>query len=281
MNNRQNMIYKGVFHVHTTYSCDATLTLEDYVAYAKQENISFIFFAEHDGTFTKELYDEYKTECKRLSTDSLLLVPGIEFTIEGKTHIAVFGLEEFHEVDSVEEKLSVIKNAEGLSSYAHPAYYHDDKYSAEFVKVDAIEILNSRYNNTCFPNYKSYSLYQRYRRENKNIAITCGPDWHHEKDFKGYVYHYLKLEKLDKDEILDKIRNKQSVFGKGIIKYNPDKISLFIIIYMYLTELIVPIREKNKSLKYYFMRAYEEIVIRRNILYFNYLFQKYVIGKRK
>jgi hypothetical protein len=275
------MIYKGIFHVHSKYSQDATLTLEDYVAFARRRNISFIFFAEHYGAFTKELYHEYTNECERLSNDSLLLVPGIEFSVESKIHIAGFGLEEYYEASNIEEILAVVKKSGGFSTYVHPSYYHDDKYNKYLIKVDAIEILNNRYNNTYFPNHKSYLLYRRFCKKNEKLAVTCGPDWHHEREYSRAVYLYVNLEKLDKDEIFKKIRDKQLVFGKGIIKYKPDRIILFIIIYMYLAELILPLKKKSKSLKYYFMRVYEEIVIKKNILYFNYLFHKYLIDKRK
>ena len=72
------MIVRGLFHLHTRVSKDATLTLEDHAEHARSRGLSFLLFGEHRDRMSDDEVRETAARCDVLSTDDLLLVPGQE-----------------------------------------------------------------------------------------------------------------------------------------------------------------------------------------------------------
>lgn len=258
------MIRKGLVHVHSDYSYDAKLTLPEYIKYARGNNISFILFAEHCDTFTKQSYEEYKERCRELSDDALLLIPGIEYSAGKGLHIAGFGLEKYAPADTIPDIIETIRKVGGMSSYVHPVF-QGFKYIHDLQTVDAIEIHNSKYDGILSARYKSYRLLKKYLEVNPGMAVTCGTDYHKTQDFKNYVYLYIDGNKLEKNELLKKIKEQDCSFGNSIIKYNINKVGSFHLLLMLLSEYaLIPWRNFSKLAKHSFKRRMRNILNKEN-----------------
>jgi hypothetical protein len=213
------VIYKGITHAHTNYSFDSQLTLQDYVDFGLKNNISFVLFAEHFDTFSPKIFEQYKEKCQQLSSDKMLLIPGIEYSLEDRIHISGFGIDKYVPANKVEDIIQIIEQSNGLSSYMHPVY-QNFRYDDRLAKCDAIEIQNSKYDGTFSARYKSYNLLKELRKKNSNLAVTCGTDFHKIEDFKSYASMFIDMESLDKTRILKKIKEKQCSIGNSLVRYN-------------------------------------------------------------
>lgn len=83
-------VFKGLIGARTAYSgCQGTV--EDYAKAAKEAGLDFIVFLEEFGKISEADYRKLDTQCKALSTNELLLIPG--FTIDNNigNHLFTYG----------------------------------------------------------------------------------------------------------------------------------------------------------------------------------------------
>lgn len=69
-------VYRGLIGARTAYSTGKG-TVADYAAAAKATGLDFVVFMEDFGKLTEANYRKLEQECKALSTDALVLVPGM------------------------------------------------------------------------------------------------------------------------------------------------------------------------------------------------------------
>ena len=70
--------FRGVAHVHSTYSFDGRLTLDELAVSFKARGIQFVLMSEHVESLDPEKLGSFISDCKQNSDESLLLIPGIE-----------------------------------------------------------------------------------------------------------------------------------------------------------------------------------------------------------
>ena len=142
------MIVRGLFHLHTRVSKDATLTHEEHSAHARARGLDFLLFGEHRDRMTDDEVREAAARCDALSTDDLLLVPGQEQECPAPLHYHIVGVG-VREPIAATEPLAVVEEIRargGVSVLAHPVRYRSHPPSAELLDaVDGIEAFNLRY----------------------------------------------------------------------------------------------------------------------------------------
>ena len=55
--------FKGIIHIHTTYSYDGTLSLPDFVNLVKKRHIDFIVLTEHAEDFDDKKMQAFVNDC--------------------------------------------------------------------------------------------------------------------------------------------------------------------------------------------------------------------------
>ncbi|MBI4027503.1 MAG: hypothetical protein HY360_21130 [Verrucomicrobia bacterium] len=86
-------VFRGLIGARTRYSSGQG-SVEEYAASAKQAGLDFVIFLEEFGKrggLTEEKYRELEADCKRLSTDALLLRPGFTFRNNIGNHLFCYG----------------------------------------------------------------------------------------------------------------------------------------------------------------------------------------------
>jgi hypothetical protein len=86
-------VYRGLVGARTTYSSGRG-TVEEYARAATDAGLDFIVFLEEfgkKGGLTEAKYRNLEADCKRLSTDKLLLIPGFSFRNNIGNHQFVYG----------------------------------------------------------------------------------------------------------------------------------------------------------------------------------------------
>lgn len=111
------MKYRGIAHIHTSYS-DGDHTPSEIARHARKEN-SFMLLTEHAEHLTPEDYERLVEECRSLSNPDFLMVPGLEFSYPEYTHVLAYFIGSHPGELPLEEIVGEIKARNGLSVLAH------------------------------------------------------------------------------------------------------------------------------------------------------------------
>jgi hypothetical protein len=171
--------YTGVVHVHSTFS-DGALSLEQVAALARAQQLDFVALGDHATHLTGDDIAKFSCMCADLSKDGLLLLPGLEFELEGR-HVLAFGPEVLlRELDAptVVKTPDQVRERGGLTVWAHPALtYAWNLREPLRLDYDGWEIWNSRVDGArpCLPLLAA--LRRAFGRGRGMIAIG-GVDFH-------------------------------------------------------------------------------------------------------
>jgi hypothetical protein len=113
---------RAAVHVHSDWSYDARVPLDELAALFRQKHYDVVFMCEHDRGFTRDRFDDYVSACAAASSEGTLLVPGIEYADPADcVHVPVWGLSSFlGEGLPTIELLHAVNDLDGVSVFAHP-----------------------------------------------------------------------------------------------------------------------------------------------------------------
>jgi len=110
-------------HVHSKWSYDGSWSLEDLSEKFSGRGSCILLMTEHDRGFTPERWTQYREACQQVSSDKILVVPGIEYSdAENRVHVLVWGAVPFlGENLPTGEMLAKVKSYDGVAVLAHPS----------------------------------------------------------------------------------------------------------------------------------------------------------------
>jgi hypothetical protein len=133
-------------HAHSRWSHDSAMTLSDWIGLARGLGVGTVLLTDHEEAgWSAQRYAEYDRECRAASTPDVTLVPGLEFSQEGR-HLLCYGLKAFPPRPSSPEALAREVRAQGRwLCLAHPAKYQWRFSDSILGAVDAVEVWNSKW----------------------------------------------------------------------------------------------------------------------------------------
>jgi hypothetical protein len=196
-------------HAHSGWSHDSSLTLSFWVECARQLGVGAILLTEHeDAGWTPERYVDYVRACRMESTPDVALIPGIEFSQEGR-HILCYGLDAFPARPSSLAALATSVRRQGRwLCLAHPAKYRWQYPEAFLDAVDAVEVWNSKwiYDGALGPHPRSLALA-------RGKAWLAGQDVHKRRHLSRL---FIETSSLDPLADIGAGRYEFSFGGRGI-----------------------------------------------------------------
>jgi hypothetical protein len=216
MQNTQN--FKGIIHIHTTYSYDGTLSISDFVNLAKKGNIDFIVLTEHAEDFDDKKMQLFINDCNKATHEDFLVIPGLEFNKNG-IHILGIGIERFINDTDPEELIRKIHENNGLAILAHTADYKNIPYLT-LKDVDMIEIWNPRYGERLSPSIKSIKIFHQFQTMKKKYIASGGLDLHRSEDLVP-LYQVVSANQLKQKDILDSLERGNFTITNEIIQLSP------------------------------------------------------------
>ena len=114
---------RAACHVHSDWSYDGSWRLDEIARAFAERRYEVVLLAEHDRGFDQSRWEAYRAACAAASNESMLLVPGIEYSdAANAVHVPVWGdipfLGEGLETGAL---LDQVQEAGGLAVLAHPA----------------------------------------------------------------------------------------------------------------------------------------------------------------
>ncbi len=188
------------FHVHTYYSGDSSITLEQIIFYAKKRGLDGIAITDHNTV----------EGALKIKTKEILIIPGIEVsTLEGH----ILGINVTIPVPKkcgMEETIERIHEAGGIAIAPHPTAFYKSPPSRQIKSYDAIEVINA--SNIPFSILTHFS---KKFADRLGLPQTGGSDSHYAPEI-GSAYTIVDSEKKA-DEIIHAIKSGQVIpFGKQI-----------------------------------------------------------------
>ena len=112
----------AVCHVHSEWSYDADWPLRRLAAEFARRGYRVVLSTEHDKGFSEQRFQQYRATCAEVSSQDLLVVPGIEYSDSTNVvHILTWGLSRFlGERLPTLELLERVKAENGVAVMAHP-----------------------------------------------------------------------------------------------------------------------------------------------------------------
>lgn len=212
------MILKGVSHLHTNYSYDGKLSIQDLKDFLLKNDIDFALISEHSDYIVPHQAKKFIEDCHNLSDEKITLIPGFEVPYKD-AHILMIGVDRFFKNGpNREDELKVWKQHSQIAILAHP---HRNKYLMhDAIKevIDGIEIWNSQYDGILAPRMKALNILTNLVKKGENIFGYAGLDFHREEHIGGPV---IVIESLNNQkDIVETLKS-----GKFAIKTTNTTIS--------------------------------------------------------
>lgn len=225
------MELKGIIHCHSTYSYDAKLSLVELKELCQKNGVKFVCMTEHTDELTHERAMEFIEECKKLSDNNFLFIPGFEVPYKVKevngeareaglghtgsgegalgykhAHILMIGMREFYETYA--PSIEILKKWTEKAAFvvlAHPVrnqFLVDDGLLNE---IDALEVWNQQYEGKRVPRTRSLTLLKILRTVKPLLLATGGVDFHRKEHF-GAPFISLSVDSFTEQAIIEKLQ---------------------------------------------------------------------------
>ena len=194
----------GIMHIHTDYSYDGRDSLQEVARLAKRKGYGFLLLTEHNDDFSDEKMQRFVAECERLSTNDLIIVPGLEVNCDFGRHLLAIGIKKYIGIADPDKVIDKIKENGGLAILPHPGLYQFRSFLTSASNLDGVEVWNSRYDSKYAPNPKSFSLLKNLRKENPGIFAYGGQDLHSVRELDDLSLR-VELARPSEFEILHRL----------------------------------------------------------------------------
>jgi PHP domain len=179
---------EGLFHVHSNYSADGRLSLEELREECRKRKYDFMVVTDHAEDFDSERIKRYLAHCRRLTDRDFIVVPGLEFRLDGEreVHVLVIGSEAFVSEKGQEDILKKVAAGESsaLVVLAHPSrngHYIPPYFES---RINGVEIWNAAYDSRYLPDYRAVRLFHDLKKRNKCLLGFGGLDLHDGSGFR-------------------------------------------------------------------------------------------------
>lgn len=199
---------EGLFHLHSNYSYDGKLSLEELRKECLKRRHNFMIVTEHAEDFDAERVKSYLAECRKLTDRDFVVIPGLEFRMEDErdSHILVIG-SEILSVGNADEIWKKIMETEthALTVLAHPS--RNGHYIPKNLegKINGVEIWNAAYDSRYLPSDRAIRLLMSLKSKNSRMVGFGGLDLHDMSGFRDLRIQMIKPCKTE-IELLDNLK---------------------------------------------------------------------------
>ena len=179
-------------HMHSYYSADSDVTLKEIIKRSKTKKLDIISITDHD---TVGIYDDLFEYLKTNSLDDLIIVPGIEFTIDNKKYGS-----QFHIVQSM-------INPKGEEINKDIKHQEEANWNRAKIQLDRLH--KNKVAQYYFKKYNFDCTYEGYRKFLKTFYKPI-PEYltimkYIQNEFnKKEIYNWEILEKMQEENMKDK-----------------------------------------------------------------------------
>lgn len=195
----------GALHVHSTFS-DGERSLAELRALLLADGCRFAALADHADAFDEARLRAYLDECRNLSDERFVFVPGLEFTCERRMHLVGYGMTVLTDARNPEIVIERIRGEKGIAVIAHPQDAAFSWIESFTVLPDGLEVWNTKYDGRYAPRGRTFRLLYRLQERKPDMLAFYGQDLHWMKQYRGLRVD-VEVEKLSPDSLLASLRS--------------------------------------------------------------------------
>lgn len=209
------MPLKFDLHVHTCYSGDSSITLEDLIIQIRAKKLDGVAVTDHDTVAgAVKIAKVFEAISERSKPDRLMVIPGIEVTTKQGHILGINVATPISPGLSVEETVEKIHDAGGIAVAAHPQapLKKGVGLNEKIISygLDAIEVINSSVLPFRLSTSRCREFAMRY-----NLPQTAGSDSHIPEAI-GLAYTIINDCDRDIDSVIESIKKGLTEpLGKG------------------------------------------------------------------
>jgi len=185
-------------HLHSQYSWDSSVPIEDYIKRAERHGFGAIAITDHNSIISHRIISSLQVKTK------VILIPGQEVTT-ADGHLLVYGwVDQLPANLSMKETVKLAKQQDGITIAAHPFDpFRGGSFSKIFeTGIDGFELLNASAW-FFFPNWLAKRAFKSHQ-ELKMIGLG-NSDSHRVEEF-GTAYSQLEVSgKITIDSVLSQL----------------------------------------------------------------------------
>jgi hypothetical protein len=183
-----------------------------------------VLLAEHAQNLDAPEMVSYVQECKNLSNDKVILIPGLEFGFSEypNLHLLAIGINIFIEPTDIVTTIKKIHEQDGIAIIAHPSRNNHFVPDEITPLLDGIEVWNAAYDSRYFPNPASLKLYNNLKEKNRSLLAFIGMDMHSVNGFREMTIQ-IHEQVSDKNSIIAKLKRGFFVNRAKLFKLHPNK----------------------------------------------------------
>ncbi len=193
---------RGVGHVHSTYSFDGKVPLDELAAFLRGKGLDFVLMTEHVEQMDAPSLSRFVDDCRALSTDDFLMLPGVEIEY---SNVLAFGIDHVRQWDEPADLIPVFREQGAFLGLSHPAKLHRDAEVNAFPVVEGVEVWNRKYDGTKTLRPRSMALYEHLLGRKPGLVPTCGLDFHRLSDWTD-VWMEVDAESPTRQQIFAALR---------------------------------------------------------------------------
>lgn len=174
----------GALHVHSTYS-DGEYTLAELKAIFASAGCRFVCVTDHAEYFDPLKLESYLGECQRLSDNSFLFLPGLEYECDSRMHVLGYGCTALADFKDPQHVIEHIQSCGGVAVIAHPAnrmFLTIENFS---VLPHGIEVWNTKYDGRYAPRPGTFELLRRLQQRKPGLRAFYGQDLHWKRQYRA------------------------------------------------------------------------------------------------
>ena len=167
---------RGIVHCHTDFSYDCMVSLTDLCAALREEGFSFVALTEHAEGVTRQSYQRFVDACRRHSTGSFVVIPGLEIRCDRGFEIAGVGIPEVVDFGTADQVVARVRELGGYAIWVHPRKH--DNWPGRILDCDALEVLNAKVDGTVAPSFTLLRRLKKHRGTEARTHAIFGIDLH-------------------------------------------------------------------------------------------------------
>jgi len=210
----------GWFHVHSDFSFDGEMAIDEIVELVRSKGYRFLAMCEHVIGMDEGQFSEYIDCCKMACSEDMVVIPGLEVLSEYNMEILAVGIETFIGPGPLRIVIDAIHDAGGLAVLAHPHEWTPDFYlsmTGILADLDGVEVWNHRRDGDARARPGNLKLLEQIKDHNPRVQAFAGMDFHGR--FKGRdVVTYVEEDERSASAIVKAIRAGRFSFGRGELK---------------------------------------------------------------
>ena len=214
------MKIKGINHVHTFYSHDSNCAIDELAHKAKKSGYSFMIVTDHANDLIPERVESLIKDCRGLSNDRFVVIPGVEYSFDNLTHLACIGIQAPLKSSTPEDLIQETHTQNAIALLCHPGSITSDTYPDWVKDIDGAELWNARFSSAWAPDTKSFEAISELHKINPNIKVWSGLDLHYMWELKK-LFIDMKVNKLSEEEIMKNLKTGSFRIGHWIFKFSP------------------------------------------------------------